>query len=242
MSATVLIVDDEIDLVRLVRYNLEKEGFHVLTAYDGMATFTQIRDRQPDLLILDLMLPDMSGFKICQQIKAQPATKNIPVIMLTARSSEGDRVAGFEAGADDYVVKPFSPKELVLRVKALLSRTRASRPAAESRQIDLGGVIVQPDAHTIETAQGESIALSSLEFKLLLSLVTHPNMVRTREQLIAEVWEQEGENISDRTVDTHIKRLRQKLGDARDVIETIRGVGYRAVIRKTTATAAGQIA
>ncbi len=224
----ILIVDDEIDLVRLVRYNLEKEGFDVLSAYDGKTTFSLMQDHNPDLVILDLMLPDMSGIKICQTIKQDPQTKSIPIIMLTARSSETDRVSGFESGADDYVVKPFSPKELVLRVKAMLSRTLSQR-AAEPTKIHLGDIVIYPKSHTVETHAGDSISVSFLEFKLLLSLAQNPNMVRTREQLIADVWEQEGENISDRAVDTHIKRLRQKLGPSRGVIETIRGIGYRAI-------------
>lgn len=226
MPAKVLIVDDEVDLVRLVQYNLEKEGFQVLTAYDGQSTFAQIGTYCPDLLILDLMLPDMSGIQICQQIKHDIQTRNIPVIMLTARSSETDRVSGFEAGADDYVVKPFSPKELVLRVKAMLSRTMQQRPV-EPQKIQIGDLIIFPTEHTVKTASGEPIPLSFLEFKLLLALAINPNMVRSREQLIADVWEQDGEDISDRTVDTHIKRLRKKLGTAKNIIETIRGVGYR---------------
>lgn len=237
MPAKVLIVDDEIDLVRLVQYNLEREGFEVLTAYDGKTTLSLISEHQPDLLILDLMLPDLSGIKICQLIKEDHKLKNLPVIMLTARSSEQDRVSGFEAGADDYVVKPFSPKELVLRVKALLGRTMLQKTTAPQR-IELGGLVIYPNDYTVQASSGEYITLSNLEFKLLLCLAIHPNVVRTREQIIADVWEQEGEDISDRAVDTHIKRLRQKLGCHRDVIETIRGIGYRAVSVKNNPTPA----
>lgn len=237
MSAKVLIVDDEIDLVRLVRYNLEKEGMHVLTAYEGRSALALIREHYPDLLILDLMLPDISGIKLCQQIKHDPALREIPIIMLTARSSEHDRVSGFEAGADDYVVKPFSPKELVLRVKAMLSRTLNQR-ASTPQKIQLGDILIYPKAHSVTTITGVAISLSFLEFKILLALAKTPNMVKTREQLIADVWEQEGEDISDRTVDTHIKRLRQKLGPSRQVIETIRGVGYRAVVSQEPKTMA----
>lgn len=233
MSPNVLIVDDEIDLVRLVRYNLEKESFGVLTAYDGKTALTQIHANHPDLLILDLMLPDMSGVAVCQQIKKDVRTKHIPVIMLTARSSESDRVSGFEAGADDYVVKPFSPKELVLRVKAMLGRTLHQRQA-EPQKIILGDIVIYPKSHLVQTATGEPLSLSFLELKLLLALAQQPNVVKTREQLINEVWEQEGENINDRAVDTHIKRLRHKLGSARDLIETIRGIGYRAISTKSS--------
>lgn len=231
MSATVLIVEDEIDLVRLIQYNLEKEGFTVHSALDGKSAIAQLKAQKPDLVILDLMLPDMSGIQICREIKQTPQTKKLPVMMLTARSSESDRVGGFEAGAEDYVIKPFSPKELVLRVKALLARTMP-QPDEVQVQIDLGDIVILPEAHAVQNRQGESLNLSFLEFRILMALAAKPNVVKSREQLIADVWEQEGEDISDRAVDTHIKRLRQKLGDARDVIETIRGVGYRAVVIK----------
>lgn len=231
MSATVLIVEDEIDLVRLIQYNLEKEGFTVHSALDGKAAMAQLNAIQPNLVILDLMLPDMSGIQICRAIKQNPKTKKLPVMMLTARSSESDRVGGFEAGAEDYVIKPFSPKELVLRVKALLARTMPEPDVAQT-QIDLGEIVITPEAHAVHNRQGDPLVLSFLEFRILMALANKPNVVKSREQLIADVWEQEGEDISDRAVDTHIKRLRQKLGDARDVIETIRGVGYRAVVTK----------
>lgn len=231
MSATVLIVEDEIDLVRLIQYNLEKEGFTVHSALDGKTAMAQLKVIQPHLVILDLMLPDMSGIQICRAIKQNPQTQKLPVMMLTARSSESDRVGGFEAGAEDYVIKPFSPKELVLRVKALLARTMPAQDAPQA-QIDLGDIVIIPEAHTVQNRQGDPLILSFLEFRILMALANKPNVVKSREQLIADVWEQEGEDISDRAVDTHIKRLRQKLGDARDVIETIRGVGYRAVVTK----------
>jgi len=231
VSATVLIVEDEIDLVRLIQYNLEKEGFTVHSALDGKSAMAQLKVRQPHLVILDLMLPDMSGIQICRAIKQNPQTQKLPVMMLTARSSESDRVGGFEAGAEDYVIKPFSPKELVLRVKALLARTMPAKDVPQAK-IDLGDIVIIPEAHTVQNRQGEPLVLSFLEFRILMALAVKPNVVKSREQLIADVWEQEGEDISDRAVDTHIKRLRQKLGDARDVIETIRGVGYRAVVTK----------
>lgn len=230
-SGTILVVDDEYDLVRLVRYNLEKEGYSVLTAYDGKEALRLIDQHMPALVVLDLMLPDMPGYEICKRIKDNPKTELIPVIMLTARSSEDDKIAGFQAGAEDYVVKPFSPRELVYRVKAMLSRTQKhwkSRP----KTISLGPLTIYTEDHCValvsEGSQQEvPITLSHLEFKLLVSMASAPNMVKTREQLITDVWDDSGEDISDRTVDTHVKRLRQKLGDARDMIETIRGVGYR---------------
>ncbi|MCA9789037.1 MAG: response regulator transcription factor [Cyanobacteria bacterium HKST-UBA04] len=237
-ATTILIVDDEYDLVRLVRYNLEKEGYKVLTAYDGQEALRQVKENSPELVILDLMLPDMPGYDICKQLKAEPETEAIPVIMLTARSSEDDKISGFQAGAEDYVVKPFSPKELIYRVKAMLGRTQKNRSALP-KDIRIGPLVIFPNDHCVSIASEDGssdrnlpIALSHLEFKLLLSLAASPNMVKTREQLIADVWEQDGEDISDRTVDTHVKRLRQKLGEARDMIETIRGVGYRITTRQ----------
>jgi two-component system, OmpR family, phosphate regulon response regulator PhoB len=227
---TVLVVDDEIDLVRLVKYNLEKEGFSVLTAYNGQHALQQVREHRPDLLVLDLMLPDMAGYEVCQQIKKDTRTRYIPIIMLTARSSENDRVSGFESGADDYVVKPFSPKELVLRIKAMLNRTLNNKQQDHSI-IEVGELLIFPRGHRVETVTGEPLNLSSLEFKILLSLAESPGVVKTREHLIADIWEDAGEDISDRAIDTHIKRLRQKFGKNRDLIETIRGVGYRIQVK-----------
>jgi two-component system, OmpR family, phosphate regulon response regulator PhoB len=230
----ILIVDDEEDLVRLVSYNLARAGFELLSADNGRDALKLAQRERPDVMILDLMLPDLSGVHVCQRLKQDPETKSIPIIMLTARSSETDRIAGFEAGADDYVVKPFSPRELVLRVKALLARTQgpAQAPSKQDATIDIGALKILPADHCVMTANGEALSLTNLEFQILLSLAQAPNRVRTREQLIEAVWRDGGEDMSDRTVDTHIKRLRKKLGDAKDCIETIRGVGYRMVSAK----------
>lgn len=222
MKPRILVVDDEHDLVNLVRYNLQKEGYEVLFAYDGTTAVQLIWDSKPDLIILDLMLPDQSGFDICKKIKAEESTRKIPVIMLTARSSENDRITGFESGAEDYVVKPFSPKELVLRVKAMLGRTRQSLPNI----LNVGRMTIYTDEYRV-FVDNQEVTLTHIEFQILLSLARHPNVVKTREQLLEEVWKEDAEEILDRAVDAHVKRLRAKLGEDRDCIETVRGVGYR---------------
>jgi len=237
----ILVVDDEQDLVNLVRYNLQKEGYDVLCAYEGASVVDLVWSRKPALIILDLMLPDRSGVDICREIKSNPQIKAIPIIMLTARSSEEDRVRGFEAGAEDYVVKPFSPKELTLRVKAMLARTLPPSPDV----LQVGPLTIWPNEYRVSvkplsimgngtTALAskpatEEVHLTQSEFQLLLLLAKHPNVVKTREQLLAELWQDEAEVVLDRAVDAQIKRLRAKLGSARDTIETVRGVGYRMV-------------
>lgn len=222
MKPKVLVVDDEHDLVRLVRYNLEQEGFTVFCAFDGTEALELVYNKRPDLVILDLMLPDMPGIQICQRIK-QELGKRIPVLMLTARAAEQDRIAGFEAGADDYVTKPFSPRELVLRVKAMLNRHQIQQPAS---LMTIGPVRIYLDEYRV-TLAGEEVKLTPIEYRILITLARHPNVVRTREQLLADVWEESSTEILDRTVDAHVKRLRSKLGEARNLLETVRGVGYR---------------
>lgn len=230
LPATILVVDDEADLLRLVRYNLLKEGFTVVCAEDGNAVYQQLSETTPDLMILDLMLPDKSGVSLCQELKANPATAKIPIIMLTARSSEQDRVNGFEAGAEDYVVKPFSPKELILRVKALLTRTRqeaVNHSVAPEATLTLGPITLIPNEYQAFVA-GEPVHLTQIEFDILQLLAEAPNRVLSREKILNAVWADEAELVLDRTVDAHVKRLRGKLGEqARDLIETVRGVGYR---------------
>ncbi len=239
LPATILVVDDEDDLLRLVRYNLLKEGFTVLCAEDGKAANQQLQNTVPDLVLLDLMLPDQSGFDICKHIKATPATQHTPVIMLTARSSEHDRVTGFESGAEDYIVKPFSPKELVLRVKALLTRVRqpvpANATANHSPPLTVGPLTLHPSEYRA-TVNDTPVQLTHIEFDILKTLAQHPNRVHSREQILDAVWAEEAELVLDRTVDAHMKRLRHKLGpDARDVVETVRGVGYRIALPQNTA-------
>lgn len=223
MSARILVVDDEPDLLELVRFNLSQAGFQVTTAASGREALEQLKVSVPDLVVLDLMLPDVSGNDICRQIRSDPALAELPIVMLTAKSEEVDRVVGFELGADDYVPKPFSPRELTLRVRAVLRR-RAAAPGPGSI-IEHGALRVDPDRHRC-FVNGEEIELTAKEFRLLGTLMARPGRVMTRERLLDEVWGSEI-TVTSRTIDTHLKRLREKLGAAGDLIETVRGVGYR---------------
>ena len=232
LTPRILVVDDEKDLVRLVKYNLEQEGFEVFCAFNGAEALDLAWTKQPDVIVLDLMLPDASGFRLCQEIKSilNPDRQKNPVriLMLTARSAEADRIEGFESGTDDYVVKPFSPRELVLRVKALLDRNKAESGLAESKtsSLEIGAIRIDAKSHRAWVG-AEELKLTPIEFKILWVLAQHLNAVRTREQLLKQVWENGGDEILDRTVDAHVKRLRSKLGEAREQLETVRGIGYR---------------
>ncbi len=223
MSPRILVVDDEPDLLELVRVSLVKAGFQVETAATGRAAIEKLEAAPPDLLVLDLMLPDVSGNEICRKVRGHPALSDLPVVMLTAKSEEVDRVVGFELGADDYVAKPFSPRELALRVAAVLRR-RAAAPGA-GRSIEHGVLRIDPERHRC-FVKGEEIELTAKEFRLLEVLMSRPGRVMTRERLLDEVWGSEI-TVTSRTIDTHLKRLREKLGPAGDLIETVRGVGYR---------------
>jgi len=227
----VLVVDDEKDLVRLVKYNLEQAGFDVSTAYDGAEALDVAWTKQPDIILLDLMLPDCSGFDLCKEIKLalnpQRPQNPVRIIMLTARSAEDDRVQGFESGADDYVTKPFSPRELVLRAKAMADRNFSLRPT-HSHESTFESGPVKLDAKAFRVwVEGAEVQLTPIEFKILHTLLRNPDTVRTREQLLSDVWETTATDIMDRTVDAHVKRLRSKLGEGRTILETVRGVGYR---------------
>ncbi|MCB9532655.1 MAG: winged helix-turn-helix domain-containing protein [Myxococcales bacterium] len=225
----ILIVDDELDLLKLVEFNLKQAGFVTISAQTGVSAIAAARERRPSLILLDLMLPDLQGTDVCKILKGDALTAEIPIIMLTAKAEEIDRVVGFELGADDYVVKPFSPRELVLRVKALLKRATAAPPAAPSAADEAPLVYreieVDSAAHRV-MVEGELIDLTALEFRLLRTLMERAGRVQTRDQLLDEVW---GVDVvvTPRTVDTHVKRLREKLGDAGEYVETVRGVGYR---------------
>ncbi len=223
MSKLILVVDDEPDLLELVRFNLTQEGFRVETAVNGSEALSKVAALKPDLLVLDLMLPDQSGTEVCRKVRGAPETERLPVIMLTARSEEIDRIVGFELGADDYVTKPFSPRELLLRVKAILRR--GSQPDTPSRRLEHGHLILDREGHRCTVDQAE-VDLTAKEFGLLAALMSRPGRVLSREQLLDEAW---GSDISvtHRTVDTHLKRLREKLGSAGSLIHTVRGVGYR---------------
>ena len=220
--ASVLIVDDEQDLAALVEFNLQQAGFETHIAMTGAQALELARQRIPDVVLLDLMLPDISGKEVCRQLRADPRTAEVAVVMLTARGEELDRVQGFEVGADDYVTKPFSPRELVLRLKALLRR---AHPGAVGVRMTVGLLSLDTGAHRAWVA-GTELELTSLEFKLLRHFLAEPGRVQSRERLLTDVWGLTS-SLETRTVDTHMMRLREKLGPAREAIETVRGVGYR---------------
>jgi two-component system phosphate regulon response regulator PhoB len=223
----ILIVEDEQDLAATLAYNLEREGYRAEVASTGQAALASLaKDPLPSLVILDLMLPDLSGVEICRQLRQAPRTRSLPVLMLTARGEEIDRVVGFEVGADDYVVKPFSVRELLLRVRAIQRRFSAP-PPADAAEISFGRLRVDPGGHRA-WVDSEEITLTALELKLLHTLLTRRGRVQTREVLLSDVWGITAD-VTTRTVDTHVKRLRQKLGPAGDYIETLRGVGYRFI-------------
>jgi DNA-binding response OmpR family regulator len=219
----ILVVEDDTDILRLVTHNLKSAEFDVLTAQDGYAALSLAKKHLPQLVILDLMLPGLDGFEVCKELKRSTATKNIPVLMLTARGEEVDRVVGLELGADDYVVKPFSPRELVLRVRAILRRFEPAEPAITRWQRN--GLGVDFDSHRVTVDNQETI-LTATEFRLLAELIKNLGKVLTRNQLLDKVWGYQFDGYA-RTVDTHIRRLRQKIAPYAEWIETVRGVGYR---------------
>jgi two-component system phosphate regulon response regulator PhoB len=222
MPDSVLIVEDEQDVIDLLRYNLNRAGFDVLIATNGVKGLEMARSKRPDVMILDLMLPQLSGEKVCKALKDDPDTATIPIIMLTAKGQPNDRVFGFELGADDYVPKPFSPKELVLRIQALLRRIRT---AAKADILEVGPFRVDKGAFEIRMG-GQRMELTTTEFRLLTLLVERRGRTQSRETLLFDVWGYQNA-IDTRTVDTHMRRLREKLGDLSSWLETIRGEGYR---------------
>ncbi len=224
--ARILIVEDEKDLQRVLAYNLKQAGHDVLASAEGRDGLRMAREQRPDLLILDLMLPDLPGTEVCRALKGDAATRAIPVIMLTAKGEEIDRVVGFELGADDYVVKPFSVRELLLRIQAILRRGAPEGAEPEGR-LEHGRLRIARAAHRV-WVDDKDIALTALELRLLWTLFDRRERVQSRATLLDDVWGLDGD-ITSRTVDTHVKRLREKLGPAGTYIETVRGVGYRFV-------------
>lgn len=219
----VLVVEDEAPLVTMLRYNLEREGFQVCEASDGEEALVQIAERRPDLVLLDWMLPLVSGIEVCRRIRRSPETRSLPVVILTARGEETDRVRGLDSGADDYVVKPFSLSELVARLRAVMRR---AQPSATQNVLQFADVEVDTAAHRVSRG-GKSIHLGPTEFRLLRYLIAHPGRVFSREQLLDAVWGHDV-YVEARTVDVHIRRLRKALnsGDAVDVVRTVRSAGY----------------
>lgn len=228
MSATILIVDDEAAQLELLRYNLEKAGFNTVQADNGRAAIELIEETDPDLVVLDWMMPEASGIDVCRELRSRQATRLLPIIMLSARGEEGDRALGLDTGADDYIAKPFSPRELVSRVKALLRR---ASPSLLQDVMEFEGLVLNPDTMRVER-DGDIIHLGPKEFRLLSVLMERPERVFSREQLLDKVWGH-GIYVEDRTVDVHMSRLRRALNKSgksraarRDIIRTVRGTGY----------------
>jgi two-component system phosphate regulon response regulator PhoB len=223
--AFILVVEDEADLQQILAYNLRQAGHEVVTASNGEVALAEVKQRVPDLIVLDLMLPGMSGTEVCKIVKQDPATRKAAVLMLTAKGSEIDRVVGFELGADDYVVKPFSVRELALRISAILRRPQVAAAAENPARVDFGKLRIDRDAHRV-WVEGDEAPLTALEFRLLCLLFDRRDRVQSRAALLDDVWGVSSD-LETRTVDTHVKRLREKLGAAGVYIETVRGVGYR---------------
>ena len=223
----ILVVDDEKDIVELLQYNLEKEGYKISAVFSGEQCLENVKTELPDLILLDLMLPEIDGLDVCKILKSNSRTSNIPIIMLTAKGEETDIVLGLELGADDYITKPFKVRELLARVKAVLRRTKNNIPLSfkEKEIIKFNNLVIDSIKYQV-TLKDQPLNLTSTEFKLLKFLASHPGKVFTREQLLNQVWAEDS-FIVDRAVDVHIRRLRQKLLTYSDCIITIRGVGYR---------------
>jgi two-component system phosphate regulon response regulator PhoB len=221
----VLIVDDERDLRTLLDFNLTQAGWRTAQAETGAEALVRARSLQPSVVVLDLNLPDVSGMDVCRLLRSDAATRELPILMLTARGAETDRVQGLELGADDYLTKPFSVRELVLRVEAVSRRRQGAAPSPQKQRLTAGRVALDLDAHLC-FVDGQELPLTLQEFRLLAYLIQGSGRVRTREELLADVWNASPE-LETRTVDTHVKRLRDKLGDAGEIIETVRGLGYR---------------
>ena len=221
----ILIVEDERDLAQTLEYNLEREGYQTRVATDGQQALRLSREEPiPDVVLLDLMLPDISGTEVCRRIRQDERTRQVPVIMVTAKGEEIDRVVGFEVGADDYVTKPYSVRELALRIKAILRRAKSDEAPVGS-ELEFGAVRVDTASHRV-WLEDDELSLTALEFKLLTTFIMRKGRVQTREVLLNDVWGIHA-HVMTRTVDTHVKRLREKLDWAGVYIETLRGVGYR---------------
>ena len=223
----ILVIDDEPDVTELLKFKLEQEGYACEVLNDSLAFIGEARKFKPDLLIFDIMMPELNGIQLCRIVRSDPTMKHIPIIFLTARGETEDRVRGLEQGADDYISKPFNMKELLLRIKNLLSRGVTPAPEELQTRIEIGGVAMDPELHEL-TVDGEPVVLTVTEFRLLQLLMERKGRVQSRENLLVNVWQYDTD-IETRTVDTHVRRVREKLGSYANMIETVRGVGYRAV-------------
>ena len=225
MKPRILVVDDEPEAVELIEFNLKQSGYTVSTAGDGAEALKKARSQPPDLIVLDVMLPEMDGFEICKTLRLDGATAKIPIIMLTAKAAEIDRVLGLELGADDYLTKPFSTRELLLRIKKILARGQAGE--SFENQLRFGDLAIDTPRH-VASWREKPFDLTATEFKLLTVLAQRAGRVQSRDQLLRDVWEYDS-LIDTRTVDTHMRRLREKLGPASKHLDTVRGVGYRFI-------------
>jgi two-component system phosphate regulon response regulator PhoB len=221
----IVVIEDEEDILEVITYNLKREGYEVVTSTSGEDGLEKIELNAPQLVILDLMLPEIDGIELCRKLKADPLTQAIPVIMVTAKGEESDVVLGLGVGADDYITKPFSPREMVARVRAVLRRARGKAEVDRRESIVRDGIVIDPQRHDVKI-DGQSVILTATEFRLLHFLAAHPGRVFTRDHLLTRVI---GEDaiVIDRNIDVHVRSIRKKLGAHRDLIETIRGVGYR---------------
>lgn len=221
----IVVIEDEADILEVIQYNLAREGYSVLTSKDGEEGLAVVQREEPDLVLLDLMLPGLDGIEVCRRLKADARTRRIPIIMVTAKGEESDIVLGLGVGADDYVVKPFSPKELAARVRAVLRRGPLREDGAAGERVVRGDVVIDSGRHQV-WAGATQVTMTATELRLLHFLASHPGRVFTRDQLLDRVIGQDAEVI-DRNIDVHIRAIRRKVGEQRDIIETIRGVGYR---------------
>jgi two-component system phosphate regulon response regulator PhoB len=223
----ILVLDDEPDVTELLEYKLEQEGYRVQVLNDPLEFVAKVREFEPDLMVLDIMMPELNGLQLCRIARSDPSMKRIPIIFLSARGDTEDRIKGLETGADDYLSKPFNANELILRINNILSRSDSAAASSEITRIEIAGVVIDEDLHQL-TVDGKLVVLTATEFRLLKLLMERKGRVQSREHLLVNVWHYDTD-IETRTVDTHVRRVREKLGPYAHLIETVRGVGYRVI-------------
>ncbi len=225
MSKKVVLIEDEPDIAEVIEYNLAREGYKVFLAYNGLEGLETVKRERPEVVLLDLMLPELDGIEVCRQIRENPMTRSLPIIMVTAKGEESDVVLGLELGADDYVTKPFSPRELIARIKAVLRRRSGRDQWSGQGRIARKGLVIDAERHEV-CIEGDVVSFTATEFRILYLLASHPGRVFVREQILSQAFG-DGTFVVDRNVDVHIRGLRKKMGTLRNLIETVRGVGYR---------------